>query len=209
MYVMIDNYDSFVHNLAVYFRELGQEIHLIRNDQVDFNDLSALYREGQLDGILLSPGPKSPEDCGQCLDVLRKMAGLVPILGVCLGHQIIGHTWDAKIQKGERPMHGKVTFLENNQTGLFHGLPKQFLVTRYHSLIVSEENFPDQLQIDARSDDGVIMAVSHKTLPVFGVQFHPEAVLTEYGHDLLANFINLCEEWRNTHEYNLPKTAFL
>ena len=209
MYVMIDNYDSFVHNLAVYFQELGQEIHLIRNDQVDILALKELHREGQLDGLLLSPGPKSPKDCGQCLNVLEKMAGLVPILGVCLGHQIIGHAWNAKIQKGSRPMHGKVTFLENSQTGLFHGLPRHFLVTRYHSLIVSEEHFPRQLQIGARSEDGVIMALSHKTLPIYGVQFHPEAVLTEYGHELLANFINLCEEWRITHENNIPKTAFL
>lgn len=209
MYVMIDNYDSFVHNLAVYFRELGQEIHLIRNDQVDIPALTELNRKGLLDGLLLSPGPKSPKDCGQCLNILEKMAGLVPILGVCLGHQIIGHAWNATIQQGTRPMHGKVTFLENKQTGLFRGLPRHFLVTRYHSLIVSEENFPGQLQIDARSEDDVIMALSHRSLPVYGVQFHPEAVLTEYGHELLANFINLCEEWRTAHENNFSKTAFL
>lgn len=209
MYIMIDNYDSFVYNLASYFQELGQEIHLMRNDQVDIPLLLHLEKDRQLDGLILSPGPKNPDECGQCLDILRELSGKIPILGVCLGHQIIGHAWNARIQKGHRPMHGKVTFLENRQTGLFRGLPRQFLVTRYHSLVVSEKNFPGELQIDAHSDDGAVMALSHKTLPVYGVQFHPEAVLTEYGHELLANYINLCEEWRNHHENHIPKTTLL
>ncbi len=196
MYVMIDNYDSFVHNLAVYMEELGQQIQLVRNDKVDLDDLRRLYRHRKLDGILISPGPKSPKDCGQSLEILREMAGLVPILGICLGHQIISYAWNARIAKGPRPMHGKVTPIRTSQKRLFQGLPAQFQVTRYHSLVVCQENLPDCLEIDATSQDGAIMALSHRFLPVYGVQFHPEAVLTEHGHELLHNFITLCQEWR-------------
>lgn len=209
MYVMIDNYDSFVHNLAVYLEELGQEVSLIRNDSVDIPSLKRLCLQGELDGIILSPGPKSPRDCGQCLDVLEQMAGLVPILGVCLGHQIIGYAWKAQVVKGKRPMHGKVTPIRTSQKRLFQKLPKQFQVTRYHSLVVSPEALPDCLEVDAKSDDGAIMALSHRSLPVYGVQFHPEAVLTEYGHELLNNFITLCEEWRNARENLGTRTAIL
>lgn len=127
------------------------------------------------------------------------MAGLVPILGVCLGHQIIGYAWKAQVVKGKRPMHGK-SLLSRPAKKLFQKLPKQFQVTRYHSLVVSPESLPDCLEVDAKSDDGAIMALSHRSLPVYGVQFHPEAVLTEYGHELLNNFITLCEEWRNARE---------
>lgn len=209
MFVMIDNYDSFVHNLAVYLRELGQEVRLIRNDQVDLSFLFHLHQEKKLDGILLSPGPKSPQDCGQCLDILKKMAGLVPVLGICLGHQNIGHAWKAQVVKGERPMHGKVSLINNCQKRMFRGLPAQFFVTRYHSLVISPSKLPDCLSVDARSEDGAIMAVSHRTLPVYGIQFHPEAVMTEYGHQLLGNFITLCEEWRNRNENPCPGTALL
>lgn len=207
MYIMIDNYDSFVHNLAVYLEELGQEVQLIRNDCVDLEALQALERQQKLDGILLSPGPKSPEDCGQCLKVLEVMAGRVPILGICLGHQIIGHAWNARIQKGKRPMHGKVTGIVNNQKRLFKGLPSAFKVTRYHSLVVEDTGLPECLTVDARADDGAIMAISHRSLPVYGIQFHPEAVLTEYGHALLNNYIGLCREWREDHANRRPRTA--
>ena len=171
--------------------------------------LKRLCLQGELDGIILSPGPKSPRDCGQCLEVLEQMAGLVPILGVCLGHQIIGYAWKAQVVKGKRPMHGKVTPIQTSQKRLFQKLPKQFQVTRYHSLVVSPESLPDCLEVDAKSDDGAIMALSHRSLPVYGVQFHPEAVLTEYGHELLNNFITLCEEWRNARENFGTRTAVL
>lgn len=195
MYLMIDNYDSFVYNLYAYLRELGEEVLVVRNDRISLKEIEKLLRDG-LDGILISPGPKSPADCGISCQVVERFAGRVPILGVCLGHQVIGHVYGAAVEKGTCPMHGKVSAVTNNGTGLFAGLPLAFSVTRYHSLVVSEKSFPEVLKVDARTDDGVIMAISHKTLPVYGVQFHPEAVLTEYGHELLHNFVKICEEWK-------------
>ncbi|MGI6010129.1 MAG: anthranilate synthase component II [Ruminococcus sp.] len=200
MYVMIDNYDSFVYNLAIYMRELGEEIKLIRNDQVSVKHLLQESRSGRLKGVIISPGPKSPEDCGNSRDVVRYMAGKVPILGVCLGHQIIGHVFGAEVSRGERPMHGKVTSISHSGKGLFAGLPSSFDVTRYHSLAVRKENFPRSLQVDAWGEDGTIQALSHRFCPVYGVQFHPEAVLTQYGHQLLENYIRLCEKWWENYE---------
>lgn len=195
MYVMIDNYDSFVYNLAVYLRELGQEVVLVRNDRVRMEVLEEMYRKHELEGIIISPGPKSPKDCGASGDVVRRMAGRVPILGVCLGHQIIGHVFGADVKKGTRPMHGKVTEIEHDKRGLFKGLPARYEVTRYHSLVVCGDDLPGCLKVDARSPDGTIQAISHRKFPVYGVQFHPEAVLTQYGHELLKNFIEICENW--------------
>ena len=137
------------------------------------------------------------------------MAGRVPILGVCLGHQIIGHVFGASVKKGERPMHGKVTAITTDGKGLFQNLPRTYQVTRYHSLVVCDENFPKELQVDARSEDGVIMAVSHRKMPIYGVQFHPEAVLTEYGHELLINYTKICKKWREAYENNHSQVAFL
>lgn len=201
MYVMIDNYDSFVYNLARYFEELGEDIELVRNDSVDVEKLEEMLENGKLDGIILSPGPKSPKDSGKCLEVLEKMEGRVPILGVCLGHQIIGYRYGGNVKKGICPMHGKVTPIETVQQRLFKDLPKVYDVTRYHSLVVEKENMPDCLTIDAMSEDGAVMAVSHEEYPVYGVQFHPEAVLTEYGHEILKNFIDITEEWWREHEH--------
>lgn len=201
MYVMVDNYDSFVYNLARYFEELGEEIELVRNDSVDVEKLEEMLEDGKLDGIILSPGPKSPKDSGKCLEVLERMEGRVPILGVCLGHQIIGYRYGGNVKKGVRPMHGKVTPIETVQQRLFKELPKVYDVTRYHSLVVEKENMPDCLLVDAVSKDGAVMAVSHKEYPVYGVQFHPEAVLTEYGHEILKNFIDITEEWWREHEH--------
>lgn len=203
MYVMIDNYDSFVHNLAVYFQELGQQVCVIRNDEVKVKDLEALNKAGELEGIIISPGPKSPRDSGMSGEVVKKMKGVVPILGVCLGHQIIGHTFGARVEKGSRPMHGKVTWISHQERSIFRRLPRTYQVTRYHSLVVSEKEMPDCLQVDARGEDGTVMAISHRELPVFGVQFHPEAVLTQYGYELLDNFIEVCRRWKadeNLHE---------
>lgn len=195
MYLMIDNYDSFVHNLACYFKECEQNIEVVRNDKITLEKIQDLLNQKILEGIIISPGPKTPADCGVCKDVVRYMAGKVPILGVCLGHQIIGHVFGASVRKGVRPMHGKVTGIFNNQKNLFANMPKDYMVTRYHSLMISDIDFPEELEIDARADDGVIMGIHHKKYPVYGVQFHPEAVLTEYGHQLIRNFIEICKGW--------------
>lgn len=196
MYLMIDNYDSFVYNLAMYFQEIGKEVSVVRNDQVEPAAIDRALASKELEGIVISPGPKGPWDCGESAEILRRYTGKIPILGVCLGHQIIGHVFGAKVEKGLRPMHGKVTEIKTQQRNLFCGLPERYCVTRYHSLVVKPEGLPDILQVDAETEDGVIMAVSHRTEPVFGVQFHPEAVLTEYGHDLLKNFCRICDQFQ-------------
>ncbi|MDO5422313.1 MAG: aminodeoxychorismate/anthranilate synthase component II [Eubacteriales bacterium] len=191
MYLMIDHYDSFVYNLTAYLRELGQEILVLRSGDVT----PALVERLRPEGIILSPGPGRPGDAVTSCQILRQFSNEIPILGVCLGHQMIGAAFGAKVCKGERPMHGKVTPVRHNGEGLFRGLPQDFQVTRYHSLVVSEEGLPDCLRVDAWSEDGAVMGISHKTACVYGVQFHPEAVLTEYGHELLKNFQEICEEW--------------
>ena len=200
MYLMIDNYDSFVYNLARYREELGEKVTLVRNDKITADHIESMVYDGSLEGIILSPGPKSPADCGNCKEILKRMAGKVPILGVCLGHQIIGHVFGATVKKGNRPMHGKVTAITTDGTGLFQNLPDTYQVTRYHSLVISDEKFPEELQVNARSEDGVIMGIRHRKMPVYGVQFHPEAVLTEYGHELLRNYTKICREWWSTYE---------
>ncbi|MCI6421796.1 MAG: aminodeoxychorismate/anthranilate synthase component II [Blautia sp.] len=200
MYLMIDNYDSFVYNLARYLEELGEKVTLVRNDKITADHIESMVYDGSLEGIILSPGPKSPADCGNCKEILKRMAGKVPILGVCLGHQIIGHVFGATVKKGNRPMHGKVTAITTDGTGLFQNLPDTYQATRYHSLVISDEKFPEELQVNARSEDGVIMGIRHRKMPVYGVQFHPEAVLTEYGHELLRNYTKICREWWSTYE---------
>ena len=193
MLVMIDNYDSFVYNLAAYFQELGQEIRVVRNDRVSVEDLAEMKK---LEGLVISPGPGRPEDGGVSQEAVRHFTGRIPILGVCLGHQIIGHAFGAGVVRGSRPMHGKVTRICHRGDGLFKGLPESYPVTRYHSLIVERSTVPGQLRVDALSEDGAVMALSHREYPLYGIQFHPEAVLTEYGHELLENFIRICREWR-------------
>lgn len=200
MYLMIDNYDSFVHNLACYFQECGQSLEVIRNDKITLEKIDEFLKQRVLEGIIVSPGPKSPGDCGICKEVIRHMAGKVPILGVCLGHQIIGHVFGASVGKGQRPMHGKVTRIFNNQKNLFAHMPENYMVTRYHSLVINESNFPQELEIDARSEDGAIMGIHHRKYPVYGVQFHPEAVLTEFGHELIRNFIGICRKWEGAYD---------
>lgn len=189
MYLMIDNYDSFVYNLKAYFEELGREIIVKRSDQITVDEIEKI----QPQGIILSPGPKRPWDAEVCVQTVKRLQGKIPILGVCLGHQVLGHCCGATVEKGERPMHGKVTEITNMGTGVFEGLPKKFKVTRYHSLIVKENSIPVDYHIDAVSEDGAVMGLSHKNLPLYGVQFHPEAVLTEYGHELLENFCRIAE----------------
>lgn len=189
MYLMIDNYDSFVYNLKAYLQELGRDILVRRSDELTLDDIQAM----QPQGIILSPGPKRPWDAQLCVDAVRRFGGKVPLLGVCLGHQVLGHCAGAVVEKGVRPMHGKVTLARHNGTGLFAGLPREFNVTRYHSLVVRQDTLPEDYQVDCVAEDGAVMGLSHRTLPLFGVQFHPEAVLTEYGHELLENFCRMAE----------------
>lgn len=189
MYLMIDNYDSFVYNLKAYLQELGRDILVRRSDELTLDDIQAM----QPQGIILSPGPKRPWGAQLCVDTVRRFGGKVPLLGVCLGHQVLGHCAGAVVEKGARPMHGKVTRVRHNGTGLFAGLPREFNVTRYHSLVVRQDTLPEDYQVDCVAEDGAVMGLSHRTLPLFGVQFHPEAVLTEYGHELLENFCRMAE----------------
>jgi anthranilate synthase component 2 len=184
--LLIDNYDSFTHNLARYMRELGRDVAVLRNDAVTLGEIEALAPSH----IVISPGPCTPERAGISLEVVRRFAGWRPMLGVCLGHQCIGQAFGGRVQRAARVMHGKTSAVSHGGTGLFAGLPSPFRVTRYHSLLVDRETLPGTLEVTALSDDGVIMGLAHRSLPVAGVQFHPEAVLTEYGHRLLANFLD-------------------
>ena len=193
MYLLIDNYDSFVYNLAAYIRELSSGVEVVRNDCVDMAELECRIERGEIDGIIISPGPKRPEDSGLSEDIIRRFEGVVPILGVCLGHQTIAYRYGGTVRKGLRPMHGKITEIRHNRSSLFSSIPQCFLVTRYHSLVVSPEDLPDCLEIDACTEDQTIMALHHRDYPVYGIQFHPEAVLTEYGHQIIRNFMSICE----------------
>lgn len=198
---MIDNYDSFVYNLATYFIELDCEIKIFRNDKISLEEIEFLIKEQNLEAIILSPGPKSPAESRICLDIIHTFSGRIPILGVCLGHQIIGYCNGADIIKAPVPKHGKISSITHSGKRLFKNLPNPMNVTRYHSLIIDENSLPEDFSIDAKTKEGIIMAISHKTLPVLGVQFHPEAVLTEKGHQLLKNFINIVKEWNIDENY--------
>lgn len=189
MYLMIDNYDSFVYNLKAYFEELGREILVKRSDEITLDEIEDMKPEG----IILSPGPKRPRDAALCVETVRRFQKRIPILGVCLGHQVLGYCSGAIVEKGERPMHGKVTEVHHKGTGLFAGLPERFRVTRYHSLIVRQDTLPEDYEVDCLSEDGAVMSISQKEHMLYGVQFHPEAVLTEYGHELLENFCKIAE----------------
>ena len=197
MLLLIDNYDSFSYNLVQMFGGIDPDIRVIRNDACTVDEIRGLAPSH----IVLSPGPGYPVKAGVCEAVVRSLAGKIPILGVCLGHQAIGHFFGARVEKGERPMHGKLANIRHGGRGLFAGLAQDFSATRYHSLMVSGTGFPPELSVDAVSvSDGVIMGISHRRHPVYGVQFHPEAVLTECGLGLLDNFGKICREWRRKHE---------
>ena len=192
MLLMIDNYDSFTFNLVHYFQHLGEEVKVFRNDEISIADIHAL----KPDHIVISPGPCSPNQSGISLDVIEQFTGKTPILGVCLGHQCIAQHFGAVIEKANKVMHGKTSLIKHNDSGLFTGLNLPLQVTRYHSLVVNRQSLPEELQITAWSEDDSgefenIMAIEHKTLPIMGVQFHPESVLTEQGHQLLQNFLAL------------------
>jgi len=182
---MIDNYDSFTYNLVQYFGELGAEVRVFRNDEITLEQVAEL----KPDHLVISPGPCTPNEAGISVPLIKQFAGKTPILGVCLGHQSIGQAFGGNIIHAKQLMHGKTSMIRHKDMGVFHGLPNPFRATRYHSLVIERETLPDCLEITAWTDDGEIMGVRHKTLAVEGVQFHPESILTEHGHAMLANFL--------------------
>jgi len=190
MFLMIDNYDSFVYNLVRYMQELNEEVLVKRNDEITLEAIAEMAPEG----IIISPGPKRPEDAGISEAIVQRFHAKVPILGICLGHQVIGHVFGGKIIEGVEPVHGKVHPVFHNERGLFQGLPSPFNVTRYHSLVIDPKSIGEALEITCQTEDGVIMGVRHKDYLLVGVQFHPEAELTEYGHELLNNFVKMCRQ---------------
>jgi len=190
MFVLIDNYDSFTYNLFHYIGELDVDVVVHRNDSISADAILA----SQPDGIVLSPGPCDPDRAGICLELIEKAAGQVPIFGVCLGHQSIAQSFGARIIRSPEPMHGKVSAIRHTDEGVFKALPSPFQATRYHSLTIDPESVPDCLVVTATSDDGVIQGVRHRTLNVHGVQFHPESIASEHGHQMIRNFVNLATE---------------
>ena len=185
MLLIIDNYDSFTYNLVQYFGELGQEVRVVRNDEIPAADIAALGPSH----IVISPGPCTPNEAGISLDVIKTYAGRIPILGVCLGHQAIGQAFGGRVVRAARVMHGKTSKIFHDEKGVYFGLPNPFEATRYHSLLIERATVPDALDVTAKTWDEEIMAVRHKTLPVEGVQFHPESFLTTAGKELLRNFL--------------------
>ncbi len=187
MLLMIDNYDSFTYNLVQYFGELGQDVHTVRNDELDLQAIADLRPER----IVISPGPCSPAEAGISVPVLQYFAGRLPILGVCLGHQAIGAAFGGRIVRARQIMHGKTSPITHDGRGVFKGLPSPYTVVRYHSLAIERDTLPACLEVSAQTEDGEIMGVRHRQFPVEGVQFHPESIETEHGHRLLQNFLEL------------------
>jgi anthranilate synthase component II len=185
MLLMIDNYDSFTYNLVQYFGELGEEVRVLRNDEVDVAGIAALKPSR----LVLSPGPCTPAEAGVCVEAIRHFAGKLPILGVCLGHQAIGAALGGRIVRAKTQMHGKASEIETDGQGVYRGLPRRFTVIRYHSLAIERASLPADLLVTATADDAEIMGVRHRTLPIEGVQFHPESILSEHGHAMLRNFL--------------------
>ena len=187
MVVVVDNYDSFTYNLVQYLGELGAEVRVLRNDAVTASDVAACAP----DKIVISPGPGRPEDAGVTMDVIRQLGQHTPILGVCLGHQAIGAVFGGSVIRARAPMHGKTSVIEHDGRGIFTGIAEPFVASRYHSLIVSDEALPQELEVTARTkDDRAIMGLRHRSWPVYGVQFHPESILTGEGHRMLRNFLD-------------------
>ena len=189
MILVIDNYDSFTYNIVQYLGEMGCDLKVVRNDALTTDEIAALRPEK----LLISPGPCSPEQAGVSVDVIRRFAGEIPLLGVCLGHQSIGHAFGGNVVRAGRLMHGKTSPIRHDGRGVFAGLPSPFQAIRYHSLLIDRDTLPDCLEVSAETAEGEIMGVRHRTLPVEGVQFHPESVLTEHGKRLLANFVGAGE----------------
>ena len=187
--LMIDNYDSFTYNIVQYLGELGAEVAVFRNDEITIDAIDAKLKAGQLDRLVISPGPCSPAEAGISVAAITHFAGKLPILGVCLGHQSVGTAFGGKIIRAQQLMHGKTSVISTTQEGVFAGLPAQFTVNRYHSLAIERATCPPCLKVTAWTDDGEIMGVKHTTLDIEGVQFHPESILTEHGHAMLKNFL--------------------
>ena len=187
MILVVDNYDSFTYNLVHYLAELGADAHVIRNDAMGVNEALALGAEG----VLLSPGPCAPDQAGICLDMIRQAPPHLPILGVCLGHQAIGQAFGGEVVRAKQLMHGKTSPIRHEGRSVFAGLPDPFTATRYHSLAVRRESLPECLEVTAWTEDGEIMGLAHRERPIHGVQFHPESIATEHGHELLDNFLKL------------------
>ena len=185
MLLLIDNYDSFTYNLVQYLGELGERVAVYRNDQITLNDVDALAPSH----VVISPGPCTPNEAGISVDLVREYGASIPILGVCLGHQSIAQAYGGNIVRAPTLMHGKTSMIEHEGMGIFNELPSPFQATRYHSLVVDESTLPDCFAVTARADDGQIMGIAHREDPVVGVQFHPESILTQYGHKLLHNFL--------------------
>ena len=187
MFLLIDNYDSFTYNLYHFIGELGASLTVKRNDSLSVDEAMAMAPQG----IILSPGPCDPDRAGICLDLVARAAGHVPLLGVCLGHQSIGQAFGGRVVRAGKPMHGKLSRIRHSGQGVFDGLPGVFSATRYHSLVIERESLPAALEITAETEDGTIMGLAHRELPVHGVQFHPESIASEHGHALLRNFLAL------------------
>jgi para-aminobenzoate synthetase component II len=184
--LVVDNYDSFVYNLVQYLQQLQADTTVLRNDEVSPDQVA------EYDGVLLSPGPGTPQEAGACVDIVRQSAGEVPIFGVCLGLQAIGVAYGGVVGRADELLHGKTSLVYHEEAGVLSGLPSPFTATRYHSLAIAQDSVPDVLQVTARTEAGIIMAARHRNLPVEGVQFHPESVLTEGGHRMLANWLEIC-----------------
>jgi anthranilate synthase/aminodeoxychorismate synthase-like glutamine amidotransferase len=197
MILLLDNHDSFVYNLDRYLKQLGQATLVVRSDAITLDSILRL----ELDAIVISPGPKAPDDAGCSMEVVRRLSNQVPILGVCLGHQAIGQAFGGKIVRANQPMHGKSSMIEHNGSRLFQNIPNPFQVGRYHSLVIDPETLPENLNVTAWTADQTIMAIEHTSMPVFGVQFHPESILTEDGYQLLTNFLNAA----GLHAKPIPK----
>ena len=191
MLLLIDNYDSFTYNLFHYLGELGAEVKVVRNDEISAADALGMKPEG----IVLSPGPCTPNEAGICLEVIEQAAGQMPILGVCLGHQAIGQVYGGRVVRAPEPMHGKLSRVHHTGKSVFRGLNNDFLATRYHSLTIDPPSMPPSLEVTATSEDGVIQGVMHKSHPVHGVQFHPESIASENGHALLNNFLQIARDF--------------
>lgn len=185
MILVLDNYDSFTYNLVQYLGELGEEVKVYRNDEIDIAGIKTLAP----DHILISPGPCTPNEAGISLEVIQELKGIIPIFGVCLGHQAIGQAFGGNVIRAERLMHGKTSPIHHHGTSVFEGLPSPFTATRYHSLLVERESLPDCLEITAETEEGEIMGLRHKEYPIEGVQFHPESIITDHGHHMLRNFL--------------------
>ena len=196
MILVIDNYDSFVHNLARYLRQLGHETAVYRNDEIDTESISRI----QPDAIVISPGPCTPDEAGCSLNVIEHLAYEIPILGVCLGHQAIVQSFGGSVVCANEPVHGRSTQIRHDEAGIFEGLPTPMTVGRYHSLIAEPDSLPACLNVTATTTDGIVMAVTHQELPVFGLQFHPESILTQHGYSMLGNFLKIakCDPKRAT-----------